>query len=129
MTRTEFAFSAEMSQLAATAYQKRWSWMTSLLRLILPRWVFGDRADGFVAVNRFCLNGAAVFLRAQLNGGEVEGRRILSARSVALMQTVTAHGPRLDVALGRLRGTGRRHSDSFLERLGGGGSKSGAELG
>jgi len=133
MSRTDFVFTDAMGARAATAYQKRWSVMTPLLRLALPRWVFGRSADGFVALNRFYLNGAAyggligsaedaaVFLRAHLNGGEVDGRRILSPQSVALMQTVTAHGPRLDVGLGWLRRAGRRNSGDFWEHLGGGG--------
>jgi CubicO group peptidase (beta-lactamase class C family) len=132
MSRTDFVYSPEMSQLAATAYQKQWSFMTPLFRLMLPRWVFGSRANGFVALNRFYLNGAAyggligsaedasVFLRAHLNGGAVEGQRILSPQSVALMRTITAHGPRLDMGLGWFRQKDRRSSNDFVEHLGGG---------
>jgi len=132
MRRTGFAMSAGMTQLAATGYQKCWTWMTPALRFLLPGWVFGDPVDGFVALNRFYLNGAAyggligpaeeaaMFLRAHLNGGQVEGGRILTADSVALMQSVTAHGPALDVGLGWLRPHGR-NSDEYLEHLGGGG--------
>jgi CubicO group peptidase (beta-lactamase class C family) len=133
MSHTDFVFDGEMSHLAATAYQKRWSLMAPLFRLVLPRWVFGARADGFVALNRFYLNGAAyggligsaadaaVFLQAHLNGGAVEGQRILSPQSVALMQTVTAYGPSLAVGLGWFRRNDIRNTDSFLEHLGGGG--------
>lgn len=133
MSRTDFILAGEMSQLAATAYHKRWSWMTPLLRLLLPRGAFGERTDGFIALNRFYLDGAAyggligsaedaaVFLRAHLNGGAVEGQRILSPESVALMQTIAAHGRHLAVGLGWLRRSGTRNSDSFLEHPGGGG--------
>lgn len=133
MLHTDFVLGGEMSQLAATPYQKRWSLTTPLFRLALPRWVFGGRADGFVALNRFYLNGAAyggligsaedaaIFLRAHLNGGAVEGQRILSPESVALMQTIAARGPRLAVGLGWCRPSEKRDTGSFLEHLGGGG--------
>jgi CubicO group peptidase (beta-lactamase class C family) len=130
MERTDFVMTPEMGQLAATAYQKRWAWATPALRVLLPGWVFGDPADGFFALNRIYVDGAAYggligsaedaakFLRAHLNFGEVEGTRLLTADSVTLMQTVTAHGPALDVGLGWLRS---RNSDEYLEHLGGGG--------
>jgi CubicO group peptidase (beta-lactamase class C family) len=133
MSHTDFVFGGEISHLAATAYQKRWSWMTPLFRLALPGWVFGNRANGFVALNRFYLNGAAyggligsaedaaVFLRAHLNGGAVGGQRILSPESIALMQTITAHGPGLAVGLGWFGRSDVGSTDSFLEHLGGGG--------
>ena len=123
---------AEMAALAATPYQKRWALMTPALRLLLPGWVFGKPADGYVALNRFYLDGAAYggligpaedaarFLRAHLNGGEVDGGRILARDSVALMQTVSAQGRVLDVGLGWLRPHGREQSE-FLEHPGGGG--------
>lgn len=133
MSRTDFILVGEMGQLAATAYQKRWSLMTPLLRLVLPRRAFSERTNGFIALNRFYLDGAAyggligsaedaaVFLRAHLNGGAVEGQRILSPQSVAQMQTIAARGRHLAVGLGWLRPNGTRNSDSFLEHLGGGG--------
>jgi CubicO group peptidase (beta-lactamase class C family) len=106
---------------------------TFLFRIVLPRWVFGGRADGFVALNRFYLNGAAyggligsvedaaIFLRAHLNGGAVEGQRNLSPESVALMQTIAAQGPRLAVGLGWCKPNEMRDTGSFMEHLGGGG--------
>lgn len=48
------------------------------------------------------------FLRGHLNGGKVEGRRILSPQSVALMPTVTAHGRHLHVELGWRRNSQSR---------------------
>jgi len=133
MSHTDFVIRDEMSQFGATPYQKRLSLMTPLFRLTLPRWVFGGRTDGFIALNRFYLNGAAyggligsaedaaTFLRAHVNGGAVEGQRILSAESVALMQTIAAYGPRLAVGLGWCRPNETRNTDTFLEHLGGGG--------
>jgi CubicO group peptidase (beta-lactamase class C family) len=100
---------------------------------MLPRWVFGKRSDGFVALNRFYLNGAAyggligsaedaaVFLQSHLNGGAVDGKRILSPESVRMMQTITARSPRLAVGLGWFRRKERRNSEHFVEHLGGGG--------
>ena len=131
MSRTDFLVTEAMRGLRATPYQKRWSFMTPIFRLALPRWVFGNASDGFVSLNPFYVDGpayggligsakdAAVFLRAHLRGGEVAGNRILTPESVALMQQITARGKTLDVALGWYRRTTQQHAWS-LEHLGGG---------
>ena len=134
MTRTDFRHTPAMLSNAATGYQRRWSVMTPLLRLMVPRGVFGKTGPRFVPFNRFYLNGsaygglvgtvedAARFLRAHLAGGRLNGWTMLSNETTALMQTIASFGGPLDVGLGWFRRASARARDRhFVEHLGGGG--------
>jgi CubicO group peptidase (beta-lactamase class C family) len=134
MARTDFRYRDDLAAHAATAYQLRWSPLTPLYRLMLPKGIVGPKQGRFVSFNRFCVDGAsyggligsvedaARFLTLHTSGGAVGAGSVLSPESVASMQKVTATGPKLDVGLGWFR----RHSDRklsvpYLEHLGGGG--------
>jgi CubicO group peptidase (beta-lactamase class C family) len=139
MTRTDFRYRPDdLLPRAATGYQRRWSPLTPLLRLLLPRGILGPAAGPagrFVAFRRFYVDGpayggllgtapdAARFLRLHLAGGTVDGIRFLSPGAVAEMQRLAAHGRPLDVGLGwfRRRADGRR-GGAFVEHLGDGGA-------
>jgi len=134
MNLTSFVYTSEMLQAAAVGYQKRLSAMTMLFPLMrIPRGILDGRVDGYLAFNRFYLDGssyggligpvkdAARFLGVHVNRGEVDGMRLLSSDSVALMQQISARGGKLDVGFGWFR----HHSEGidgldFLEQLGGG---------
>jgi len=129
MTRTGFAYSAEMEAEAATGYHPRWSPM----RLLLPRWVLGPAAGRWLSFRRFLPDGApygglvgslddsARFLRMHLSGGELEGRRVLSPESVAAMRDIRVAGRTYDLGLGWLRPSKQRDAvPPFVEHLGGG---------
>jgi CubicO group peptidase (beta-lactamase class C family) len=134
MTKTDFRHTPDMLSRAATGYQRRWSVMTPLLRMLVPRGVFGKPSGRFVSFNRFYLNGSAYgglvgpvedvarFLYAHLAGGRVNGWTMLSPESVGLMRTITSFGNKLDVGLGWFRPGVARHAErQFVEHLGGGG--------
>lgn len=134
MRYTGFAYTGEMDVRAATGYQRRRSPMTILMKLMLPQGIMDGTEGEFVAFNRFYVDGfayggllgsvadAARFLRAHLAGGKIDGRRILSATSAALMQEITTLGGKLDVGLGWYRPrSARGREPSFVEHLGGGG--------
>jgi CubicO group peptidase (beta-lactamase class C family) len=116
----------------ATGYQPRLSPMTPLFRLLLPKGIVGSRSGRFLSFNRFYVDGAAYgglvgsardaarFLSAHLNGGELDGARVLSEVSARAMREIHARGRRLEVGFGWNR-RGRHPSPSHLEHLGGGG--------
>lgn len=132
MKRTGFGFE-RLGADVATGYQPRYHPMTPLFRLILPRGIVGRASGRFLAFNRFLVDGpaygglvgstrdAARFLAAHLGGGELDGRRLLSAESVAAMQTVQARGRKLEVGFGWIRRAADANSPDYLEHLGGGG--------
>ena len=97
-----------------------------------PAGIFDYRVGSLWALSRFCVQGAphggligpvgdaARFLNLHLDPRAYP--RVLSKESVAAMQQTTAHGRKLDVALGWFR----RRSDPqngphYWEHLGGGG--------
>lgn len=134
MNHTDFAHQGEMISLAATGYQKRWSPITPLLRLMLPSGLFGEKVGRYMAFNPFYVNGAAYgglvgpvedaaqFLLMHLNGGEINGQRILSPKSTMAMQEIAVQGDKLDVGLGWLRPrSARRSGQRSVEHPGGGG--------
>jgi CubicO group peptidase (beta-lactamase class C family) len=133
MSATDFTYTEGMRSQAATGYQPRWSAMTLLLRLMLPRGILDGAFGGYVAFHPFFVNGAAYggllgpvtdaarFATLHLNGGVVDGTRVISEKSVAKMQRLAASGRDLDVGLGwfRKRADSRR-GETFVEHLGGG---------
>ncbi len=132
MADTGFSYPVEADQVAATGYQARFAPMTPLLRLLLPKGIVGDREGRFVAFHRFNVDGAsyggllgpvrdaARFMAVHLNGGELEGVRLLSPDSVRAMQTLQVKGPKLDVGYGWFRRKADRVAAEFWEHLGGG---------
>lgn len=135
MTQTDFVYRPDFEALAATGYQLRRHPLTPLYRLLLPKGIVGPNQGRFVSFNRFIVDGAAYgglvgtvrdaarFLALHVGGGRSGDAGILSPESVLAMQTITAHGRKLDVGLGWFRfrsapATGPR----FLEHTGGGGA-------
>jgi CubicO group peptidase (beta-lactamase class C family) len=133
MTATGFTYDTAREEDIATGYQKRLHPMTPLFRLLLPRGIVGPASGGYLAFNRFHVDGpayggllgsvrdAARFMAVHLHQGAYDGVRLLSAESVAEMQTRKASGRRLDVGIGWFRRGGDRTSGEFWEHLGGGG--------
>jgi CubicO group peptidase (beta-lactamase class C family) len=107
--------------------------MTPLFRLMLPAGIIGKREGRWVAFNRFVVDGsayggligsaadAARFMSVHVNGGAVDGVRLLDPATVAAMQTIQARGRGIEVGFGWFRrGSGRDRAD-YWEHLGGGG--------
>ena len=133
MTRTGFSYE-HLGDDVATGYQRRLSPMTPLFRAMLPKGIIGKRAGRYLSFNRFCVDGppyggligpareAARFMAVHLNGGEVDGVRLLTPESVLEMQTIHASGRKLEVGFGWFRrGKDTAGRASHLEHLGGGG--------
>jgi len=129
MTRTGFAYSAEMTVAAATGYHPRWSPM----RPILPRWVIGPSTGRWVSFDRFLLDGSAYgglvgpvedvarFLQMHLRDGELDGVRFLLPGTARMMREITSRGRRFDLGLGWFRPSDQRNAEPpFVEHLGGG---------
>jgi CubicO group peptidase (beta-lactamase class C family) len=134
MTRTDFTYRPDMRADAATGYQSRFSPMTPLFRRLLPSGIIAGNQGRFLSFKPFCVDGpayggligsvrdAARFMSAHLNHGRTDGIQLLSAESVEQMQTITAHGRKLDVGLGWFRRhSDRKSNENYLEHLGGGG--------
>lgn len=129
MTSTDFV--AVDDDRWATPYQRRRTALSTLLPLLIPRTIIGDRDDRFVALHHFYVDGAAYgglvgpatdairFARAHLGGGELDGVRILSEQSCRAMQMIVARGRKLEVGLGWFRRDAAPGAD-FVEHLGGG---------
>jgi CubicO group peptidase (beta-lactamase class C family) len=65
---------------------------------------------------------AARFMAAHLSEGTVDAVRMLAPESVAVMQEISARGPKLDVGFGWFRrNVDRTNGAGHLEHLGGGG--------
>ncbi len=133
MHRTAYRYDT-LGQDVATGYQPRLNPMTPIFRALLPPGIIGDKVGRFVSFNRFNVDGAAYgglvgsardagrFMVAHLNGGELDGVRLISPESVKAMQTIQATGRKLDVGFGWFRrGSARSKGELYLEHLGGGG--------
>ena len=129
MRQTGFGYTAEMDSHAAVGYHP----YRSPMRLLLPRWVAGERAGRWVSLRRFLVDGApygglvgslddaARFLRMHLRGGELDGVRVIGADAAARMREITIEGRRVDLGLGWFRPADQRGADpAFVEHLGGG---------
>ncbi|HLL39600.1 MAG TPA: serine hydrolase domain-containing protein, partial [Rubrobacteraceae bacterium] len=133
MNRTGFLYPEPAERWAATGYQPLWRPLTPLLRAALPGGVVGSRQGRYVAFNPFYVNGpaygglvggvdeAARLVLLHLNGGQIDGARLLSPESVAEMQRITSRGGKRDFGLGwfRPREAAQRRP-AFVEHLGGG---------
>jgi len=133
MTHTGFGYE-HLGDDVATGYQRRLSPMTPLFRVMLPKGIIGRRVGRYLSFNRFCVDGppyggligsaheAARFMAAHINGGEVDGVRLLTPESALEMQAVQASGSKLQVGFGWFRrGKDKSQDASHLEHLGGGG--------
>jgi CubicO group peptidase (beta-lactamase class C family) len=133
LKRTGFSLAELPAGDAVAGYQRRFSPMTPLFRLLLPRGTFAGSEDGWLRFAPFVVDGsayggligstadAARFMSLHLTGGEVDGVRLLEPASVEAMQTVQARGRGIDVGFGWFRrGSGRASAD-YWEHLGGGG--------
>jgi CubicO group peptidase (beta-lactamase class C family) len=134
MTHSDFSYGPEMTIDAATGYQSRLSPLTPALRMLLPDGITGTNQGRFLSFRPFYVEGAAYggligsvkdaarFMSVHLNGGSVNGVRLLSPDGVAQMQTIASKGGKMDVGLGWFRRhTRRKGEEGYLEHLGGGG--------
>jgi CubicO group peptidase (beta-lactamase class C family) len=133
MSSSDFVYRTEMNARAATGYHPRYNAATPLLRWMVPSGIFDHRVGRLWALSRFCVQGApyggligtvddaAKFLRLHLDAGEASCPTVLSSEGVAAMQRPTAHGRKLDVALGWFQRHAERASGArYWEHLGGG---------
>ena len=133
MNHTGFSYPELAGREVATAYQPLWRMLTPLFRAALPRGIVGPRYGRYVTFNPFYVNGAAYgglvggvdeairFVLLHLNGGRVDGTRLLSPESVAMMQQTTPRGGKRDFGLGWFRSReAAQRGPAFVEHLGGG---------
>jgi CubicO group peptidase (beta-lactamase class C family) len=133
MGRTGFVYPKHSRGGAATGYQPLWKPLTPLLRAALPEGIVGPRQGRYVTFNPFYVKGpaygglvggvdeAARLVHVHLNGGEVDGTRLLSAESVAEMQRIKPGGGKRDFGLGWFRShEARQKRPAYVEHLGGG---------
>jgi CubicO group peptidase (beta-lactamase class C family) len=118
---------------AATGHQRIPRGAGPLLRALLPDGVVGDRTGRFIAFRPFLVEGtaygglvgpaddAARLLRLHLEGGTLDGRRILSEASVSEMQRLDARSRARDHGLGWFRNASERgRRPPVIEHYGGG---------
>jgi CubicO group peptidase (beta-lactamase class C family) len=133
MDRTGFTYQEPAGCGAATGYQPLWRPLTQLFRAALPKGIVGPRQGRYVAFSPFYVKGpaygglvggvdeAARFVRLHLNGGEVDGTRLLSTESAAEMRRVTPRGGKRNFGLGWFRShEAAERGPAFVEHLGGG---------
>lgn len=131
MEGTAFSWTDVGGRPAATGYVRLAAPLTPFLRRFLPRGVVGDRANGYLALNPFEVDGAAFggligpvtdaarLAALHLGGGTLDGVSVLSADAVAEMARITTPGKPYDHGLGWFR----HHSagdPNHIEHLGGG---------
>lgn len=133
MDRTGFSFPEPAGDDAATGYQPLWEPLTPFFRAALPRGIVGSRQGRYVSFNPFYVKGpaygglvggvaeAARFVLLHLNGGGMDGTRLISPESVAEMRRVSPKGGKRDFGLGWFRPRESRNGrPAFVEHLGGG---------
>jgi CubicO group peptidase (beta-lactamase class C family) len=138
MGNTDFSYSSEAMIANAAAHAVRAPQVDGILTAIGEVWELGDPADLFretddryAWMNRINIlaaygglkgpvNEALRFLQMHLNGGELDGVRIVSPESVALMQEVnlSTRGKPLSFTLGWLVADDPDHP--YVEHAGGG---------
>jgi CubicO group peptidase (beta-lactamase class C family) len=129
MERTDFVATDQARW--ATPYQRRFTMLSALMPVLVPREIIGPKDERFVAFEHFYLDGAAYgglvgpasdairFVRAHLRGGELDGVRLLSEGRCREMQTIATRGRKIEVGLGWFR-RGASPDTDFVEHLGGG---------
>jgi CubicO group peptidase (beta-lactamase class C family) len=133
MERTGFSYPQPAGDEAATGYQPLWKPLTPLFRAALPRGIVGPRHGRYVSFEPFYVEGAAYgglvggaaeaarLVLLHLNGGAVDGARLLSAESVAEMKRIVPRGGKRDFGLGWFRPKkAERSRPAYVEHLGGG---------
>jgi len=133
MSGTGFSYPLPAEDAAATGYHPLRRPLAPLFRAALPRGVVGPRHGRYVTFNPFYVLGpayggliggvseAARFVRLHLNGGVVDGTRLLTQESVTEMRRITPRGGERDFGLGWYRPRAARElRPHFVEHLGGG---------
>ena len=114
MARTDFVYRTEMKDDAARGTVKRNSLYHRLFRRVARPELFGPSVDGYATARLYLVDGAPYgglvgtaedlsrFARMHLNGGTLDGERVLSPEAVAAMQAPQRlrNGKLLDHALG-----------------------------
>jgi CubicO group peptidase (beta-lactamase class C family) len=133
LTRSGFSYADVPDDDVATGHHRRFSPMTPLFRLLLPRGIVAGAHGRWLRFNRFLVDGAAYggllgstadaarFMSLHVNGGAVDGVRLLDPATVEAMQTVQARGRGIDVGFGWVRRGRDRDRTDHWEHLGGGG--------
>ncbi|HVQ87492.1 MAG TPA: serine hydrolase domain-containing protein [Actinomycetes bacterium] len=113
MSRTGFSYLPGAE--AATGYVRSPRLADPFMRRLLPAGVVGERREGYLALNRFYVDGPAFgglvgdvldagrFLRMHLGDGELDGRRILDASSIRSMRQLDCPGKPFDHGIGWFR--------------------------
>ena len=110
--QTGFSYDHLQDQDVATGYVRSWSMIGILGRFLVDRRIFGATRHGYTAFHRFLIDGAPYggllgpiselgnFLKAYLNGGTFQGRRLLEPSSIAEMLTPqrNQHGEELSTS-------------------------------
>ena len=113
MTRTGFSYSPDAN--SATGYVHAPRVADPLLRLLFPRGIAGARSNGYLALNRFYVDGPAYgglvgdvldagrSLRVHLADGEIDGHRVLSQGAAHEMRQLDQPGKPFDHGIGWFR--------------------------
>jgi len=133
MHHTNFSYTAEMLEKAATGYQKRFSAMSLLLPLMrIPKGIVGGRVGAYRMFNQFYLDGSAYggligpvkdavrLIQVHINGGRVDGVQVLSEKSVQLMQRISSKGDKLNSGFGWNRWHSNVEDAQYVQQIGGG---------
>jgi CubicO group peptidase (beta-lactamase class C family) len=129
MSRTGYAYQPHAD--AATGYVRAPRVADPLLRRLLPAGVAAARHGGFLALNRFHVDGPAYggligdvldagrFLRLHLGDGELDDRRVLTPGAARAMRSVSRPGKPFDHGIGWFRRPGTGTADR-VEHFGAG---------
>ena len=129
MSDTGFAYRAGAD--AATGYVRAPRMVDPLLRRVLPPGVLGHRHGAYLSLDPFYVDGPAYgglvghvldasrFVRMHLRDGELDGQRVLSARTSRQMRSIDQPGKPFDHGIGWFRRpTGR--AGCWVEHFGAG---------
>lgn len=129
MARTAFTYQA--SAEAATGYVRSPKIADPVLRRVLPAGIAGSRHGGYLALNKFYVDGPAYgglvgdvldagqFLRLHLGDGQVDGHRVLAPETTRTMRRLDQTGKPFDHGLGWFRKTSTGRGD-WVEHFGAG---------
>jgi CubicO group peptidase (beta-lactamase class C family) len=129
MTRTGFTYQPDAD--AATGYVRSPKVADPVLRRILPAGVAGSRHGGYLALNRFHVDGPAYgglagdvldagrFLRMHLGDGQIDGHRVLKPETTRAMRRLDQKGKPFDHGLGWFRRPATGRGD-WVEHFGAG---------
>lgn len=129
MARTGFSYQDGAD--AATGYVRSPRIVDPVLRRVLPAGVAGSRHGGYLALNRFYVDGPAYgglvgdvldagqFLRLHLGDGQLDGHRVLAPETTRRMRRLDQTGKPFDHGLGWFRKTSTGRGD-WVEHFGAG---------